>query len=259
MCIMNAVVLLEWKFSPSDFFEQVSEICCQDQTITISDGHAQAKLDAAIYDADPDIRQRLHDALNDRFLGEQLFTHRAYELSRSTVSRLHPDGQRHVFLEPEPLQIGVSCGTIDIRVTDKDGNVIADSKRDRIEKKQCFADLVAACRSRDETAASLLRSYDAAVRDPNNELVHLYEIREAIAVKLGGERKACKTLGTTESQWSRLGQLCNHEPLRQGRHRGKTGTALRDATEAELAEARGIACAMIKAYLHYVKRSASPA
>jgi hypothetical protein len=50
-----------------------------------------------------------------------------------------------------------------------------------------------------------------------------------------------------------LGQLCNDEPLRQGRHRGKTGKALRDASENELFEARRIACDMILAYLHYLK------
>ena len=60
-------------------------------------------------------------------------------------------------------------------------------------------------------------------------------------------------LAITSSQWSRLGQLCNDEPLRQGRHRGKTRVALRDASEDELFEARRIACDMIVAYLQYLK------
>ena len=46
--------------------------------------------------------------------------------------------------------------------------------------------------------------------------------------------------------------LFNNEPLRQGRHRGKSGSALRDATEAELTEARRIALAMIEAYLRHL-------
>lgn len=95
----------------------------------------------------------------------------------------------------------------------------------------------------------MLRSYDAGVRDPNNELVHLYEIRDALSVKFGGESSARAALAITASQWSRLGQLCNNEPSRQGRHRGKTGEALRDASEGELVETRGIARAMIEAYL----------
>jgi len=98
----------------------------------------------------------------------------------------------------------------------------------------------------------MLRSYDASVRDPNNELVHLYEIRDALSAKFGGENSARTALAITSTQWSRLGQLCNQEPLRQGRHRGKTGEALRDANEGELAEARGIARAMIEAYLQHL-------
>jgi len=255
---MSAVVLLEWKFSPRDYFEEVIEISRQDYTMTIADGQVHARIDSAIYEADPDMRQRLHDAVNDRFLGVQLLTHRAYELSRSTMTRVHPDGRRDIFIEPEPAQMVLSVGTVDIRVTDKDGNVIADSKRDRIEKKKSLAELVTSYRATDSLLASLLRSQAAAVRDPNNELVHLYEIREALSTKFGGENATRTALRITAAQWSRLGQLCNNEPLRQGRHRGKTSGALRDATEAELAEARGIARAMIEAYLQHVEGFASP-
>ena len=74
-------------------------------------------------------------------------------------------------------------------------------------------------------------------------------------VKFGGENSAQAALTITASQWSRLGQLCNNEPLRQGRHRGKTGEALRDASEGELVEARGIPRAMIEAY---IRRLQSP-
>ena len=96
------------------------------------------------------------------------------------------------------------------------------------------------------------------MRDPNNELVHLYEIREALSTKFAGENAARSALGISSSQWARLGQLCNNEPLWQGRHRGKTGGALRDATEGELTEARGIARAMIEAYLQHLQASTGP-
>ena len=255
---MNTVVVLEWTFLPRDYFEEVIEISRQDYTMMIADGQVHAKIDSAIYEANSDMRQRLHDALNDRFLGVQLLTHRAYELSRPTMTRVHPDGRRDIFIEPEPARVVISGGTVDFQVTDKDGNVIADSKRDRIEKKKSLAELVTSHRASDALLASLLRSHAAAVRDPNNELVHLYEIREALSTKLGGENATRKVLGIRASQWSRLGELCNNEPLRQGRHRGKTGGALRDATEGEVTEARGIARAMIEAYLQHLEASASP-
>jgi hypothetical protein len=255
---MNEVMVLEWNFSPPEYFEEALEISREDYTMTIADGKVQAKIDSAIYEANPSMRRALHDALNDRFLGVQLLTHRAYELSSSTMTRVHPDGHRDIFMEAEPARIVISGNAVDFQVIDKDGNVISDSKRDRIEKKKSLAELVTTHRATDGLLASLLRSYDAAVRDPNNELVHLYEVREALSVKFGGENGARSALGITSSQWSRLGQLCNNEPLRQGRHRGRTGGALRDATEGELTEARGIARAMIEAYLQHVDASTGP-
>ncbi|MBI2883934.1 MAG: hypothetical protein HYY11_08525 [Candidatus Methylomirabilis oxyfera] len=170
---MNAVVVLEWNFSPPDYFEEPLEISRQDYTMTIADGKVQAKIDSAIYEANPSMRRSLHDALNDRFLGVQLLTHRAYEPSKSTMTQVHPDGHRDIFMEAEPGHIVIAGNAVDIQVIDKDGNVISDSKRDRIEKKKSLAELVSTHRATDALLASLLRSYDAAVRDPNNELVHL--------------------------------------------------------------------------------------
>lgn len=250
---MSAVVLLEWKFSPPDYFEEAIEVSRHDYAMTIADGKVEAKIESAIYDANPPMRQVLEGSLNDRFLGVQLLTHRPYELSSSTMTRVHADGRRDIFIELESGSLLTSGGSVDFRVTDKDGNIISDSKRDRIERKKSLAELVAGHRASDGLLAAMLRSYDAGVRDPNNELVHLYEIRDALSVKFGGEGCVRAALAITSSQWSRLGQLCNHEPLRQGRHRGKTGEALRDASEGELVESRGIARAMIEAYLQYLE------
>ena len=96
---------------------------------------------------------------------------------------------------------------------------------------------------------SLLNSYAAAVKDPDNELVHLYELREAVVAKFGGEGAARRALGVSSANWSRHGRLANDEPLKQGRHRGKKVGNLRDATEGELNEARSIARLVVKSYL----------
>jgi hypothetical protein len=235
---MSAVMVFEWTFTPSDYFEAPIEIERDDYKLKIADGKAEARMDSATYDANPSIRQTLHDGLNDRFLGVQLLTHRAYELSRSTKIRLHSDGRRDMFLEVEPARIVITGNPVDFQLRDKNGNIVSDSKRDRIEKKRSLADLVSAYRATDASLASMLRSHSAAVRDPNNELVHLYEIRDALSAKFGGDTEARSALAISSADWSRFGQLCNSEPLRQGRHRGKSGPALRDATESELAEAR---------------------
>jgi hypothetical protein len=82
--------------------------------------------------------------------------------------------------------------------------------------------------------------------------VHLYEIRDALSQHFGGGSAATAALQISSAQWSRLGQLSNNEPLTQGRHRGKQLGVLRDATNAELTEARDIARAMIESYLAYL-------
>ena len=131
---------------------------------------------------------------------------------------------------------------------DKDGNIISDSRRDRIEKEKNLSELIITY-TNDQLAGVLLKSYNAAVADPNNELIHLYEIRDALSKKFRNESTVRKNLAITSSQWSRLRQLSNDEPLKKGRHRGKAVDTLREATESELAEAREISRAMIESYL----------
>ena len=99
----------------------------------------------------------------------------------------------------------------------------------------------------------MLASYSASTTDANNELVHLYEIRDSLSAAFDGKAKVLATLNITTDGWGRLGQLCCHEPLRQGRHRGENFKSLRDATEPELSEAREIAREMIEAYLQFLE------
>jgi len=255
---MGVKVVLEWTFKPHDYFEEPFTITRNDYTMRVADGKAEARIDSTIYDADPSTRQRLHASLNDRFLGVQMLTHRAYELPKPVMTRLHPDGRREIFMDLEPGRIVFTGTHADIRVTDKDGHVISDTRRDRIERKKNLAELVAKYRSRDALLSSLLRSHNAAVRDPDNELVHLYEIRDALAVRFGGDSQARTALGIASTAWSRMGELCNNEPLKQGRHRGKASAPLRDATDAELAEIRSIALGMIESYLRNLEASNTP-
>jgi hypothetical protein len=253
---MGSVVILEWKFAPLHYFEEPITIIRNDYTMTIADGVVTANIDGPVYESDPSIRQRLHNDLNDRFLGVQLLTHQAFELSKATITRVHPDGRRDIFIELEPARLIITGGSVDFLITDKDGNVISDSRKARVERKKDFAELIAKHRPTNPLLNCMLNSYHAAVRDPNNELVYLYEIRDAVSSQFGDEANARKILDVSSSQWSRMGLLCNNEPLRQGRHRGKTRGELRDASEAELMEVRGIVRAIIEGYLGYLESSA---
>lgn len=176
---MSPTVVLEWKFSPPDYFEAPIEILQDDYTMIIADGKAEAKIDSAIYEATPSIRDALHDELNARFQAGMLFIHREYHLSSSMIC-IHPDGRKDYFMKCATGHFEVTGRTIDFQKCDKDGNIVVDSKRDRIDGINRLGDLVSRHLANDDVLKSMLNSYDAAVRDPNNELVHLYEIRDAL-------------------------------------------------------------------------------
>jgi hypothetical protein len=252
---MSTVYVLEWKFLPPDYFESPIEIRQDDYTMIIADGKIEAKIDSAVYESNPSMRYELHDELNSRFLGAQLLNDKEYELSRSAKTRLHPDGRKDIFLEVEPITIKVAVQPVDFLVS-REGKVVTDTKRDRIEKRKMLADLAAKHR-RDKVLATILQSYDASKRDRKNELVHLFEILEALRLKLGGDKGVHSLLKIHDSDLDRLAILCNEEPLRQGRHRGKKYENLRDATKDELNDARKISADIIEAYLTYLESAAS--
>lgn len=245
-------VLLEWTYSPHEFFESAIEIARSDYTIDITSGAISARLSASAFDADKSIRQRLHDSLFDRMRGIQLLTREPFQLSKPRLTRIEPDGRRHIFVELEGAVLTLSGGLVDITVTDASGKIVRDTKQERIQKGADLADLVAKY-SGDVLLKSMLASYSASTTDANNELVHLYEIRDSLSAAFDGKAKVLATLNITTDGWGRLGQLCCHEPLRQGRHRGENFKSLRDATEPELSEAREIAREMIEAYLQFLE------
>lgn len=123
----------------------------------------------------------------------------------------------------------------------------------RIQKKRELTALAEKYGKSDATVAFLLISYNNSVNDPANELVHLYDIRDALKSRFGYWKKACTALGITQREWNRLGNIANDAPLKQGRHRGKNAEHLRDATGSELIDARNIAKNMIEGYFVYLE------
>ncbi len=141
--------------------------------------------------------------------------------------------------------------SLDLVHRDAAGNIIFDSKADRIKETKEWAHL-AAKHINDPIAAALLKSYNEAINDPANELTHLYEIRDALSKKFSADNGARSTLTISRNAWSKFGKLANDDPLYEGRHRGQNVGQLRHATESELNEVRRIAREMILAYLKYL-------
>jgi hypothetical protein len=253
---MTEVYLLEWTFTPADYFEEPVDFTCELCSIHVENGKAKARVSSARYPADHSARNQLHAELDARFMGAQVLSHNPYTLSKPNLSRLHPDGRKDAWVFPDAATLVISGSTVDFVHRGANGNVIRDSKRERINARIELSQLAARYVT-DAAANAILRSYAAAVNDPRNELVHLYEIRDSLSQHFGGELAATSAVGISAVQWSRLGQLANNEPLTQGRHRGKQLGALRDATASELSEAREIARRMIEGYLRHLHTSAA--
>jgi hypothetical protein len=240
-------VTLEWTFTPRYFFEVPFEHQGERCTFNINNGKVVADVSALAESECTNV----HDELNGFFLGAQLIEHGSYTLSDFAIVRIRPDGTRNIAVSVKSASIVIVTGKAEFVFTDAQGNVKHDSRGERIQDRRQIAALAAKHRA-DPIATAILKSYRAAAEERHIELIRLYEIRDALAKHFGADN-ARKILGISDNDWSRLGYFANEAPLNQGRHRGKKVGELRDATDAELNEARKIAQIMIRAYLKHIE------
>jgi len=243
-----------WDYTPANFYEERVTWELEDYSIEIEAGHIIARMTPAIFDSQPGLPGSLRGKLISYFLGAQPVRRKVFEIHGGAVNRLWPDGRRETTLEVQgAIQVHVSAQA-DIIITDDKGAVVHDTRRDRIETTKNLAQLSAHYYMADPTLRKILDSFDASVRYPGNELIYLYEIWDALQTKFRRKKNARKALGISKPDRSRLTKLANLEPLNQGRHRGRFADRLRDATNAELSEARRIAREMIEKYLMYLDK-----
>jgi hypothetical protein len=62
------IVVLEWTFSPPDYFEDEIHLKRDEYEMAITNGKVEAKIRPGVYDKNPNMKQEVHGALNDRFL-----------------------------------------------------------------------------------------------------------------------------------------------------------------------------------------------
>lgn len=239
---------LRWHFTPHDFFEAPFSAEFGGADIRIEKCEIIAELDRDLYEGPTHIHESLTLYIQSLFEGIQLLSHRTFEISEGSVEKEREGGGLDYAMRVDSGDYVVVGDSIDAKVIGPQGEIKSDTRGARIESKRDFARLVAANRGTDATFDSMIDSYSSAVNDPDDELIHLYEIRDAATAHFGSEADAIRSLGISRAKWSTLGRLANNEPLYQGRHRGKANTALRNATHAELEEARSIAREIIVRY-----------
>jgi len=248
------MVILEWNFTPADYFEEPINLLRDNYEINIEDGRARANIEAKHFDSNPDLRTKIHESLNSRFQAAQIINRKTYELSESSMSRIHENGAVSQTIFVKAAELIVTANSPDIVITESNGEVAGDSKRERIAKREALANLVEKHSPGNPTIKSIMASWETSLREPDNVLSSLYDIREALKREFGNENAAYSALGLSRKSWKELGRLANYEPLKQGRHPGWHANELRDATEDELIQARRIAQTLIEQYLDYLER-----
>jgi len=240
---------LEWKYTPVNYFEEPINIKGDGFQLSISDGVALAKIEPLLHSRKPEIKEELTRLIENRLHALQIISHRDFTLSKPSRTDLKEDGTRGIFLQIDELAIATSICPVDLIIRDKNGNIVTDTKQERVDRQNWFAETVDKYRTMDVTLDQMLKSYQMAVKDPKDELVHLYEIRDALSSRFRNRKNAIKALGIIEKEWGIIGDLADNQPLKEGRHRGKNAGTLRPAEKHELEMARKSVVNLVEKYL----------
>jgi len=254
---MKNEILLEWRYEPKNCIEEPYPIQEVDYVIDIDNGTAKVILDFK-YENDRNIIEKIRHRLEKEIQIIQLLIDKPCKLIdyEPRETWYHADGRIERIISTN-ANLDTSSMSIDFLVIGEDGTIRQDTRKERLENQRLLLDLINKHIDRDATLEAIIKSYSAALKDPENEFIHLYEISEALEKRFGKEKYAREKLKITDKNyWGKIGKLAN-EPLRQSRHRGNFVGKLRDATPEELTEARQIAKAMIQSYVNYLDEQAN--
>jgi hypothetical protein len=243
----------EWNYEPTDFFEDVFECLSESYTLSVGLGKVTAILSEPANPVPDQLRERIEKFVTGLFRARTILDHREFNLDGPRLKQRYSDGSTDYVMFVTAGVLSLSGGRVDFQIINADGQVITDTKQERVARDKEFLSLITPLLPKSGTLKALVNSYYAAVQDPSNELVYLYEIRDALLKEFGGEGNVRRILGLTRSDWSEFGRLCNDAPLLEGRHRGQQINSLRKATEDELGTARRFAQVMIEAYAKQIK------
>lgn len=171
----NELWIIKWTYSPANYFEEPLQISEEHFELIAQDGKVEAKVD---HNPRPDLCDQLDTELRLRFQGVQLVSRDPYKLSQPSVHCRKPDRTK-IFLCEGTIAAKASVSA-DFKITDKNGNVIANSRAERIERKRSLGILAAKHGISDTVAGKILQSYNNAIDNPDNCFVYLYEITDAL-------------------------------------------------------------------------------
>lgn len=265
---MQSTVSLAWRYSPPEILGDAFHHTTDDYTFTILDGAATVEVDGAIFDKDPKFQANASEILTGILDGPALSQRIAIQISAPSMTRKQADGSQILYVDLDMGSIGVSVS--EHLTILRNGVPIYDSESERLTKESSAASKVTS-ESRilgariskhhnDPLLTQLVMSYKASIANPENEFLRLYEIRDALGKRFGGEAKVCAALNVSGRGWGRFGTICNDGTISQGRHCGTSGSsaAIRSATSEEFQQVRNFALEMLRGYLTYLDSQIKP-
>lgn len=242
---------LEFSYTPTDLFEGAMQLELTGfGSATIDAGKAIVTLLRPTNPVPRPLLDKVTNALRTVFEARSIITRRDFALGLPNATHYEEDGRRHAVIYAEGASMIMMGLDAHVQITDASGTVIVDSRLEKQRAETAFIERVAAKAPQSLTLQRMLQSFRRSITDPANELVHLYELLDAARKHYGSELAARQALQITKKEWSTLGELANHRPLREGRHRGEHLDGLRSATPDELATARIIARKILEAFLN---------
>lgn len=255
---MDAKYIIEWKFTPKDYFKVPRHIECENYEMWISQGKVKAEVNEEDCEDVYRMMENLHSSLQSRFIAVELKTLLPFHISNPSVYKLYSDGHEHYYLQSQSISMSrLEIEKPVLQIIDENGNINSNFVNNDKENEKLITELLEKYRETNSTVKKVIISFQMASEKPKKELVYLYEVWEALRKKLGGEEAAKKILSVTKEDKKKLAGLANNPEIRQGRHTGNQIGNTRDAKKEELQDARRVASKMIVNYLNHLESQQS--
>lgn len=242
-------IILEWGYNPKTFFEKDVIIENEQYHLEISEGKIVLELkkyNSLITHKD------YNNFIESHFISRMIDNRVNYEIEEGATIFEDENGKRDIHIKPKTINLTATLSTkVSFTTRDKDGNIIYDSEQEEKNRQQEFLSKVQNVLDKYDIVPHLIESYKNSILHPNDELVYLYEIIDAIQTYFNGQSKARKILNIPKAEWSELGMICNKLPLKQGRHRGQMVGKLKDS-KSEIERARKLSQKIIHSFINYL-------
>lgn len=237
-----------WTYSPKDFFESNFNHTNCTGRVEINNGDIIVELNTSEDPVSAKTLKDVNDLITNIFNITQLLKNETYLLNNPIIRQEKPEGKKPTLMTFLSDTV-ILRDQIDFKIAIEDGNIVIDTKEKRINEHKRLTEIILNKSREHPLSEGLLNIFNSAMNEPSNELVRLFEIKEALKKYFGNEKNAISRLGVSRKRWNELGKICNDLPLKEGRHAGFHIDSLRKATKEELKMARNITRDLIISFI----------